>query len=250
MKSLYGFIIIKSNKKSLIKLNRNQLLILESLLESGSKKIFMDKNKKFRFSEHSGYLNINNNTIDSIIVSTLSNREDPFDPSILLPNDLKNSYEFPYIFHTHPKTSLTPTRINYGIIYEFPSVSDIFHFIDHYNFGNTLASIVIAPEGYYIIQPKSYSISKIIIQENLEDLIFDKITIDLEKVYLKAIQKYGFKFDLKYFYEVVSKDFTFIKLFNKIINKYLDDQINVSYIHRIKDNINNKWIVKKLYLPF
>lgn len=57
-----------------------------------------------------------------------------------------------YIFHTHPTTPYIGSRFKNGIIYEFPSIMDINHFIEHHNRGELQISMVITPEGLYIIR--------------------------------------------------------------------------------------------------
>ena len=63
-----------------------------------------------------------------------------------------DAVDFEYMFHTHPATPYPGARINEGILYEFPSVSDLFHLIDHHNDGITQGSMIITPEGMYIIK--------------------------------------------------------------------------------------------------
>ena len=40
---------------------------------------------------------------------------------------------YQYLFHTHPPTPKPGGRAGEGIVYEFPSIGDILHFIDHFN---------------------------------------------------------------------------------------------------------------------
>ena len=64
------------------------------------------------------------------------------------------------MFHTHPPTPFPGSRVVDGILYEFPSISDIYHFADHFNAGETQGSLIIAPEGMYIIRAQD-NINKI-----------------------------------------------------------------------------------------
>ena len=76
-------------------------------------------------------------------------------------------------------------RIKEGIIYEFPSVNDLFNFIKYHNEGKAQASIIISPEGIYVTRPIKYQ--KIY---NIEFSLFDnirKFVLKLEKI---AIKKY------------------------------------------------------------
>ena len=249
MKHLLGRIIIKSNIKKFIKINRNQLQILESLFIDGSyTKKYIDKDNKLRYSEHSGNLDFNNNKLDRIIVSAQTNREDKDDIEILLPEDLNNSYTYKYFFHTHPITPSIFDRVKDGILYDFPSVPDIFHFIDHYNMGTTFGSIVIAPEGYYIIYPNNFSLKKIEYDIDIENEIMNKLDNGLDNIQQKAINKYTDNFSKDYYYSTIIIDKTFLNMYNKLINKYLNNQIKIVLHNREKDKLSNKWIVKSLNL--
>lgn len=249
MSNIIGKLIFKSNKKKFLKIKRNQLLLLETLFNDGGNiKKYTDKLNNLRYSEHSGYLGINNNKLDRVIVSALTSREDSDDNEILLPNNLHDTYKYEYFFHTHPSTE-NLTRVKYGIFYELPSINDIFHFIDHYNSGKTLGSIVIAPEGYYIIYPKNFNIKKIKYDIELEDIIFKKLEKKSMNIQNNAIKKYGNDFTDDEFYNIIAKEKKFLKNFNKIINKYLNNQIKIILKNRKKDILTNKWILNNLYLP-
>jgi hypothetical protein len=146
-------VIFKKEKKRLIKISKNQLRILDALMiDGGYDKKYFDKKNKLRFSEHAGLLDFSNNGLDKIVVSGKTERVDRDDHSILLPANMIEAYDYEYIFHTHPPTPRPGGRANVGVLYEFPSISDIFHFMDHYNNGVVQGSIIIAPEGIYIIR--------------------------------------------------------------------------------------------------
>lgn len=250
MLNITGKLILKSNKKNYIKVKRNQLLLLDALLNDGGySKKYLDRSNKVRFSEHSGHLGLNNSSIDRIIVSAKTTREDADDKEILLPHNLSDTYEYEYFFHTHPPTPYPGSRAKDGIIYEFPSISDIFHFIDHYNMGKTIGSIVIAPEGYYIIYPKNFSIKKIKYDIEIEDEIIEKMETDNNLIQEKALLKYGDVFDENFYYSNISTDTSFLKMFNSMVNKYLDNQLKIIIKNRHKDKLTGKWILKNLYLP-
>lgn len=250
MSIILGKLITKSNKKKYIKIKRNQLIIFDTLMnDGGTKKKYIDKKQKLRYSEHSGNLGITESSIDRIIVSAKTSREDADDIEILLPNDLSDSYTYKYFFHTHPPTPMVGGRAKDGVLYEFPSISDIFHFIDHYNMGNTMGSIVITPEGFYIIYPSNFSIKKIKYDTEIEEEIYNKMNEENNKIQSLAIDKYGIDFTEEYFYKNIATNNTYLKLFNKMINKYLNKQIKIIIKHRTKDLLTNKWIIKQLYLP-
>jgi hypothetical protein len=253
MTQILGKLIIKSSKKKYIKIKRNQLLILDALLDNGGgiQKKYVDKTNNLRYSEHSGNFGLTNqsSTIDRIIISTRSMREDSDDKDILLPYNLYDSYKYKYFFHTHPPTPFAGGRAKDGILYEFPSISDIFHFIDHYNAGITLGSLVVAPEGYYIIRPKNYSIKKIKVDIELENSIFEQLSVESMQIQELAIKQFGSNFTEEFYYTNIASNNKYLKMFNKLINKYLENQLNIIIKHRIKDKLINKWIIKELYLP-
>ena len=148
-------IYIKNNIKY-YKITRNQLLVLDALLYDGGgvTKKYLDSHKNVRYSEHAGLLDFDATKLERIVISGKTTREDKDDLDILLPHDLPDLPDYEYIFHTHPPTPHPGGRVNQGILYEFPSISDIFHFIEHYNEGHVQGSIIITAEGLYIIKSK------------------------------------------------------------------------------------------------
>jgi hypothetical protein len=226
-------------------LDHNQILILDSLLNYGNSKLYRDKSKKFRYSEHAGLLDFNHHGLEKILISAKTDRQDRDDPEILLPQNMPDALEYEFMFHTHPPTPFAGARAKNGVLYEFPSISDIFHFIEHYNIGETQGSMIIAPEGIYIIHSTTGE-DKINI-ENIDN-IYKKLVDESFEVQHEAIDKYGKDFENnKKFYTDVINDFKFINDFNKLLKKYLDDQIYVEYVPRKKDQSNN-YTVDKLII--
>jgi len=234
---------IKSDKIKKFILNRNQLLILDSLMNYGKEKLYGDKKKEFRYSEHAGLLDFDNQGLDKILVSGKTSRQDKDDPEILLPENMKDAIDYEFMFHTHPPTPYPGARASVGVLYEFPSISDIFHFIEHYNIGETQGSIIIAPEGIYIIHSNTGD-DKIIIEN--ENIIYRELTNESFDVQRAAIEKHGINFkDNNKFYKEVIDDKTYIHQFNKLLKKYLDNQIYVEYVPRIEDK-NGNYVVDKI----
>ena len=242
-RKLKGIKIIKRNKVFL-KLDRNQLLIMDALYEHGGKKVYAGKkgDKTFKFSEHSGLLDFNDFGLERIIVSGKTTRIDKNDDEIFLPKNMVDAYDYEYIFHTHPATPKVGGRVVDGILYEFPSSSDIFHFIDHYNDGETQGSIVITPEGMYVIRKHINDNKKITIDE---DELFDKLNYTFGEIQNQAIEKYGTKFTENKFFKNIAQDTTYINILNKLLHKY---QLHIDYFSRIKDS-TGKWILDTVYLP-
>ena len=165
------------------------------------------------------------------------------DPDILLPQNMPDALEYEFMFHTHPPTPYPGARAKVGILYEFPSISDIYHFIEHYNIGDTQGSMIIAPEGIYIIHSTTGD-DKIIYNDDKH--IYKELISESFDIQTEAIHKYGVDYEKNNkFYTDVMTDFKYINNFNKMLKKYLDNQIYVEYIPRIKDDSNN-YIIDKL----
>lgn len=236
-------------------LHSNNINIIDGVYEEGSYNIFINKNKnifntdKFNFSEHSGFILFNADKVDKVVV--LNNyRTDKDDPTIFLPQNTIEALSVNYIFHTHPKTPELFSRfINDGILYEFPSLNDIYHFIDHHNRGILNGSLVITPEGIYNIRKKNFNHKKIIIDDDIFDNVMNDIYMECNKL---AYNKYiNIKFTENNFYKHVATNLEFIVKINNILEKF---DITIDYICRVKSKrINNnykaKWIIPNIYLP-
>lgn len=238
-----GIKVIRSNKKYL-KIDRNQMLIMDALMEHGGSKIYKDKRNKniYRYSEHSGLLDFNNSGLEKIIISGNTTRVDSNDDDIYLPRNMLEALDYEYIFHTHPPTPKPGGRVKMGILYEFPSISDLFHFMDHYNDGQTQGSMIIAPEGLYIVRKLVIDDQKIKVDE---DKLYKEVIGMMWKCQKEAIKKYGTNFSKNTFYSVISQNRTYIDSINKILHKY---KLHIDYYSRIKDD-QNHWIIDTLYLP-
>jgi hypothetical protein len=233
-------LVIKREKKSYIRITRNQMLILDALMNDGGyKKKYIDSNENLRWSEHAGLLDFSVNKLDKIIVSGKTQRTDKDDHDIFLPLNMIEAYDYEYIFHTHPPTPKPGGRINEGILYEFPSISDIFHFIEHHNNGSVQGSIIITPEGIYIIKSTLGIDDKIII--NNENKVYNELLQEMFKIQDKALKEYQ-NITKDIFYKKVAQDKKYIKEFNKALKKYY---IKILYKPRSKDK-NGNWIIKGL----
>jgi hypothetical protein len=236
---------IKSSKEKKFILSRNQILILDSLMNYGKEKLYGDKKKDYRYSEHAGLLDFNNNGLEKVLVSAETNRQDKDDPEILLPQNMQDALDYEFMFHTHPPTPYAGARASVGVLYEFPSISDIFHFIEHYNIGETQGSLIIAPEGIYIIHSVTGNDK---IKINDENKVYKELVNESFEIQRNAIEKYGKDFkDNNKFYTDVIPDKTYIYEFNKLLKKYLDGQIYVEYLPRNKDK-NGNYVVDKIVI--
>lgn len=242
----------------------NTINIIDGLYEIGSNQIYTQKNKNIseskitRFSEHSGFLYFEKNAVSDIKVITES-RVDNSDPSIYMPKNCLEALEVNYIFHTHPKTPYIGSRIKNGIIYEFPSISDIIHFIDHHNNGKLQGSIIIAPEGIYIIRKNNFDKKNIIVDydlmiQNLENVFIECYNESYSKYSFIGYDKLKYKNEVKlpdyFFYEQVARNYEYISKINKVL---ISHGLFIDYYARIyfdKPNIfADKWIFNDIYVP-
>uniref|UniRef100_A0A6C0ADG9 Uncharacterized protein n=1 Tax=viral metagenome TaxID=1070528 RepID=A0A6C0ADG9_9ZZZZ len=235
--------LVTTKEKMMIKLTKNQINIMDALMEHGgiTKKYIDEDNNSFKYSEHAGLLDFDTKGLNKILIYGSTEKVSQSDDEIYLPRTKSDAYDYEYIFHTHPPTPKPGGRTDMGILYEFPSISDIFHFIEHYNNGYTQGSIVIAPEGMYNIRKKDFDRKKIEINR---ESFFNDIKVAFIEIETEAINKYGEKFTENDFYSKISQDRDFINKFNKYLNKY---GINIDYYPRIK--IKNRWIIDTVYLP-
>jgi len=238
-------VFIKGSSK-MLKITKNQLMILDAMMNQGGfTKKYEDKSKKLRYSEHIGMLDFNTYGLERIIVSTRPSIEYDDDPEILLPDNPPDALDYEYIFHTHPPTPFPGGRAKDNVLYEFPSINDLYHFAEHFNQGNTQGSIVIAPEGFYLISSSNKKINIPPFDETYKKMINEVFEIQLD-----AIEKYGIKYEKNpnLFYSKVAQDISYLKRFNKIIKKYWNNDINVLYKPRRKDK-NGTWYIPSIYIP-
>jgi len=222
-----------------IRLCHNRLLIFDALMHNGSKQIYEYENKNI-YSEHSGIISIKNNAIESISVSTTTDRIDINDDSIFLPRAEKTSYEHEYMFHTHPSTNINGERMKAGILYEFPSSNDVFYFVQCHNQGISQGSIVITPEGTYVIRTKKYT-PKITLDEMTNSQL-NSFIIQLEKdAYIKNKNIISKLNDADDFHKYVSYNFDYIDKYNDFIGKH---NIMIEYYPREKKNGN--WFLREM----
>lgn len=236
--------IFHVGKKKYIHFTKNQLMIMDALMKDGGyQKRYFDSKGELRYSEHSGLIDFNNGGFERIIVNAAKNISDTGDHTILLPKNMIETYDYEYLFHTHPPTPKPGGRAKSGFLYEFPSISDIFHFIEHYNNGVTQGSIVIAPEGIYVIRTYKLDLNKQVLIHD-EDEVWDLLQKTKYGLQKKAIKKYGTNFSIEFFYSNIAQDTHYIKQFNKVLKNY---HLNIYYKPRVKHG--KRWILNNVYLP-
>jgi hypothetical protein len=226
-------------------LSRNILNILDGLFHQGSKKVYSDGDR-FIFSEHAGALQITNKNISNIVVFTNTNRLDSNDNEIYLPNNSDDYNKYVYLFHTHPNTLTYAGRISEGIIYEFPSPNDIYNYIKYHNEGFALASIVVAPEGLYIIRQLRYSV-----KHSLPKIFFDRYQDYLVSIQNKAIDNLQKNINISdiaqadTFHKLVSNNLSHINRLNSLLS---NQNLIIEYYPRVKKN--NNWILDDVNLLY
>lgn len=221
-----------------IRLRYNQLLIIDALMENGSEAIYEHDGRKL-YSEHAGVINIKNDLVESVSVSTNTNRVDDNDGNIFLPQSEKTNYEFEYMFHTHPNTNTNGERMKSGILYEFPSSNDIFYFVQCHNNGRSQGSIVVAPEGTYVVRPVKYA-KKIKLGVTNADLNANIIKIE-RAAHAKNKHLIDKFIDPDTFHKHVSYNFDYIKMYNSYLHPH---NIFIEYYPRIK--LGKRWALREI----
>lgn len=237
-------VLYEKYDKKFLKVTRNQIMIMDALMEHGGYKKYVDKfnEKVFRYSEHSGLLDFNNSGLEKVVVSANTNRVDKGDDTIFMPKNMIEMLDHEYVFHTHPPTPRPGGRVNEGILYEFPSISDVFHFMDHYNDGKVQGSIVMAPEGMYILRKVTFDNKPLKMNEDSFYKKASKIMWEMQDV---ALENYGKKFTEEFYYSKIAQDTYYLDQMNKVYNMF---NIHIDFYPRIKD-AKGEWVIDTIYLP-
>lgn len=224
-----------------IKITINQMMIMDAVMVDGGIGKYVGKHSDTNYSEHAGLLDFNKQ-LERISISAKTNREDHDDKGILFPDvDFAEVKDYEYIFHTHPPSPHPGARAKLGIIYELPSPGDFLVFIDLFNRSLTQGSIIIAPEGAYVIRPLNMHIKKIDINE---DQFFDDVEKTIDGIHECTAKQYGTKLSVKRFYAIVTTNTKPIQRLNDFLKPY---GIHVTYKPRIKKK--GRWILNAMYLP-
>lgn len=239
-------------------LNTNGLNIFDAVYEDGSYKKYIEKTKNImtskvlRYSEHSGLIYFKNKRLEK--VSMLNNmRIDSEDPIIYMPKNNIEALKVDYLFHTHPKTPYLGSRLKDGILYDFPSISDILHYVEHHNNGRLLGSIVLAPEGLYIIRKSNFDRKNIKLDY---DIFIERLQKVYNKNYINSYNEYknlnyrslkekgNIKIPDDYFYKKIANNYVYINNINNVLKKY---DIYIDYYCRME--LKGDWIFSDIYVP-
>ena len=231
---------------SYVCLRYNKLLIIDALMKQGSNKRYLVDSDppKYVYSEHSGGISVIDGVVDKIVVATDTDRIDSHDQDIFLPVNSDILATNDIIFHTHPNASSYGGRYDEGIVYEFPSSSDLLNFVKYYNEGKAQASIIATPEGLYVIRLVSFE-KKIKPIFNLHHKL-NNFIIKLER---KAVNKFKYLGDTirdpDTFNKVVGYDTSFIEKLNSYIKP---TNLFIEYYPRVK--INNEWVLPQVNIGY
>ena len=220
-------------------IEKNDLFILDALMHDGSQQKYSHNQSKLKYSEHGGLLDFDSHGLERIIVTT-HKESDRSDPDIYFPiiSDDIDDYEFMY--HTHPPTPTPGSRAKIGIVYEIPSLTDIHTFILTYMEGKTQGSIIVAPEGIYVIRAL---VNKLNAKEyKLEEMYNEMIYMNY-----KIAEKNNFFISPESYYKNIITNTKIPKKIKELIKKYTNNEITIDFFKRKKDK-NGNWIVNKLLL--
>jgi hypothetical protein len=230
---------ISVGKAKVFIVDKNDLFVLDALMHDGSQQKYSKSNKNLKYSEHGGLLDFDKDGLERIIITTRK-EFDRKDPEIYFPVVTDDVEDFEFMYHTHPPTPVPGARAKSGIVYEIPSLPDIETFIQTYQEGKTQGSIIVAPEGFYIIRslvnnlhPKKYK---------LEEMYHKMLYVNY-----KCAEKYSFHISPEVFYKSIITNTKIPKKIKELIEQYTNKEITIDYIKRKKD-ISGNWTIKKLYL--
>jgi hypothetical protein len=228
-------------KTKIFTVEKNDLFVLDALMHDGGQQKYShtSSNSNLKYSEHGGLLDFDGHGLEKIIVTT-HKESDKADPEIYFPVVTENEEDYEFMYHTHPPTPTPGARATVGIVYEIPSLSDINTFILTFIEGKTQGSIIVAPEGMYVIR----ALKKKLKPENYQ---LNELMNSIMFMNYKYAEKYKFNVTVDIFYKkIITNNKLQIKL-KKLIEKYTNNEITIDYFKRKKDSKGN-WIVKKLYL--
>ena len=225
-------------QKKVFVIERNDLLILDALMHDGSQQKYRH-HKYLRYSEHGGLLDFDNNGLERIIVSTRK-ETDKMDKEIFFPILPDDTDDYEFIYHTHPPTPTPGARAKVGVVYEIPSLPDIETFILSYVEGIVQGSIIVAPEGFYVIRALKKKL-------NYKQYNLDKMYDEITYINYKYAKKYNFHITPEIFYKKIITDTKVPTMLRKLIKKYTNNEITIDFFKRKKDSSGN-WTIKKIIL--
>jgi len=226
-------------KTKVFTVEKNDLFILDALMHDGGQQKYSHAHTQLKYSEHGGILDFDKHGLERIIVTT-HKETDRNDPEIYFPKVTDDAEDYEFMYHTHPPTPTPGARSKTGIVYEIPSLSDINTFIITYMEGKTQGSIIVAPEGFYVIRATKKKL-------NPENYQLNELMNSIMYMNYKYAEKYNFNVTVDIFYKKIITNTKLQEKLKQLIQKYTNNEITIDYFKRKKDS-NGNWIVKKLYL--
>lgn len=234
------------DRMSRIQFPHNQLVILEALYRSGGEAQYdNDKKDQMLYSEHSGALDIRRDKIAQVLVFATPGRVDTSDATIIMPANVSEMKQYPYLFHTHPNTTGDHmARYREGVPYELPSPGDLHHFSHYASRGTCQGSVIVSPEGMYVMRKANWCIPVDmagLTQKNLAGIVGSiqkEEMVRLKKIESKLV-------DLDAFHRYVSGDPRAINKLNVVLN---DANIFVDYYPRIRRG--STWALPEIKLNY
>ena len=198
-----------------------------------------NNNTNLKYSEHGGLLDFDKHGLERIIVTT-HKESDKADPEIYFPVVTDDAEDYEFMYHTHPPTPNPGSRSKIGIVYEIPSLSDIETFIITYMEGKTQGSIIVAPEGFYVIRALKKKL-------NPENYQLNELMHNIMYMNYKFAEKYKFNVTVDIFYNKIITNTKLQRKLTQLTEKYTDGEVTIDYFKRKKDSTGN-WTLKKLKL--
>lgn len=227
-------------KTQIFTVEKNDLFILDALMHDGSQQKYAHSTgSNLKYSEHGGLLDFDKHGLERIIVTT-HKESDKADPEIYFPVVSDDAEDFEFMYHTHPPTPNPGSRSKLGIVYEIPSLSDIETFIITYMEGKTQGSIIVAPEGFYVIRALKKKL-------NPENYQLNELMHNIMYMNYKFAEKYKFNVTVDIFYNKIITNTKLQRKLTQLTEKYTDGELTIDYFKRKKDSTGN-WTVKKLHL--
>ena len=226
-------------KTKVFTIEKNDLFVLDALMHDGGQQKYSHNYTNLKYSEHGGLLDFDKSGLEKIIVTT-HKETDRADPEIYFPTVTDDAEDYEFMYHTHPPTPTPGARSKHGIVYEIPSLSVINTFIITYMEGKTQGSIIVAPEGFYVIRAKKKKLKP-------DDYQLNELMNSIMYMNYKYAEKYKFNVTIDIFYKKIINNTKLQAKLKKLIEKYTNNEITIDFFKRKKDSKGN-WIVKKIHL--
>jgi len=225
--------------KKVFILEKNDIFVLDALMHDGSQQKYSKKQQKLKYSEHGGLLDFDSHGLEKIIIST-KKESDKSDPEIYFPIVSDDVEDYEFMYHTHPPTPTPGARASIGIVYEIPSLTDIHTFILIYMEGKTQGSIIIAPEGIYVIRALKDKL-------HVNNYNLDKMYDEIMYLNYEYAEKYNFNITPVIFYNKIITDTRLPKKIKTLVEKYTNNELTIDFFRRKLDK-NKNWTINKIAL--